>query len=81
MHRMQDTVYFQSQPSNQLSLFKNRKIERIGFNKTISNGNKGNAFMISRGNRNSSPSPVKRTTSLASSPSPESTEKSINSMQ
>lgn len=76
--KMQETSYFHSQPSNQLSLFKSRKFERIGFTKTISNGN---AFKISKSNRNGSPSPVKRTTSLASSPSPERTEKSINSMQ
>ena len=73
--KMQETSYFQSQPSNQLSLFKSRKMERVGFTKTISNGN---SFKITK--RRDSNSPVKRTTSLASSSSPERTQKSIHSV-
>lgn len=73
--KMQETTYFSSQPSNQLNLFKSRKVERINFTKTSSN-----TFKISKG-RNSSPSPVKRTISLVSSNSPEKTEKDHGSMQ
>jgi hypothetical protein len=62
--RMQETSYFTNQPSNQLNLFKTRKMEKISFTKTISNGS---AFKISKAR--SSQSPVKRTTSCAS-PSP-----------
>lgn len=73
--KMQETTYFSSQPSNQLNLFKNRRVEKITFTKTASN-----AFKISKP-RNSSPSPVKRTISLASSNSPDKNEREQSSMQ
>jgi hypothetical protein len=72
---MQETAYFTSQPSNQLNLFKSRKLEKLSFTKTTSNGT---SFKISRGR--GSQSPVKRTISCVSS-SPEKTEKSVGSMQ
>ena len=73
--KLQDTTYFSSQPSNQLSLFKTRRVDKISFTKTASN-----AFKISKP-RNSSPSPVKRTISLASSNSPDKSEREQSSMQ
>lgn len=70
LSRMQETsTYFSSQPTNQLNLFKTRRVERINFTKTISN-----AFKISKP-RNNSPSPVKRTISLITNNSPEKSEK------
>ena len=73
--RMQETSYFTNQPSNQLNLFKSRKIEKVSFAKSISNGS---AFKISK--PRTSQSPVKRTISCVS-PSPEKTEKSAGSMR
>ena len=73
--KMQETTYFSSQPSNQLNLFKTRRVEKINFTKTATN-----AFKINKA-RNSSPSPVKRTISLASSNSPEKNEREPSSMQ